>query len=566
MDWNKMMGKNLLVLVSIALFFSFLGVAVGQEVTVCCEKTSLGFSCQDIPSNECASDSRKIPTSCESTSFCKLGFCFDSSEGTCLDGTPQITCNENGGTWSEEFPPQCELGCCILGDQAAFVTLTRCKALSAQLGLHTNYNKEFVDEVQCVLSAASQEKGACVFDFEFERTCKFSTRSECEQGNEEAGSGVGEFFKDKLCSDEELGTNCGPSRNTACVDGKDGIYFLDTCGNPANIYDASKINDKEYWANVKSVAESCGSGSNSNSQGCGNCNYIEGSVCRPALTSGVRPTYGENICVDLNCDSVSSGGSYRHGESWCVFNDEGEPEGNGEHSVGSRFYRHICVNGEEIVEGCADFRQETCIQDDIDGFSQAACRVNRWQDCAAQITQFDCENTDRRDCLWKEDYTFSNRANPNEIISEEGLCIPKNPPGLNFWEGTESLEICAQANDNCLVRWEKTEKIIGGDDDWKCVENCECLDEEWFERHKVMCVAFGDCGSNVNWIREKGAREGFNLSRTRFVAGQDAFAQGPVANPSSGISGREGSSTESGNGDSEKEETENSDQEKEISE
>ena len=114
-----------------------------QTNTVCCEKTNSGAFCQNVPAEECASGFQAVPTACESTSFCKPGTCFDSNEGTCLDNTPQLVCNDNGGVWSEESPPQCELGCCILGDQAAFVTLVRCKKLSAHLGLETNYDKTY---------------------------------------------------------------------------------------------------------------------------------------------------------------------------------------------------------------------------------------------------------------------------------------------------------------------------------------------------------------------------------------------------------------------------------------
>jgi hypothetical protein len=33
---------------------------------------------------------------------------------------------------------------------------------------------------------------------------------------------------------------CGKTTNTVCVEGKDEVYFVDSCGNVANIYDASK--------------------------------------------------------------------------------------------------------------------------------------------------------------------------------------------------------------------------------------------------------------------------------------------------------------------------------------
>lgn len=499
--------KKSVVMVVILLLFSLTGV-VGQtkNPTVCCEQTKSGLYCQDVPQNECKPGVRQLPTSCESTSYCKLGTCYDSNEGTCMDNTPQLVCNANEGTWNELSPPQCDLGCCILGDQAAFVSLVRCKKLSGYLGLNTNYNKNIRGEVECVLAASSQEKGACVFDFEFERTCQFTTRKECE-GSGETGSTKGEFFSGKLCSAEELGTNCGPTRQTVCVPGKDEVYFVDSCGNPANVYDTSELNDKEYWGTVKTKAEVCNPNSaNGNSASCGNCNYLLGSYCRAVSSTTGKATYGDNICADLNCKTTSNGKSYKHGESWCIFNDEGET-GKGVNSVGSRFYKHICINGQEVLEQCADFRQEECVEDTIEttlgDFSQAACTVNRWQDCTAQTDRASCENTDRRDCLWK--------AGAKLFIEDAaggGACLPKNPPGLKFWEGDEALMICGQGNAQCIVTFEK-----GLFNDYKCKDNCECLPGgDWENERADMCVNLGDCGPLINWVGDEGYTSGYNIT------------------------------------------------------
>jgi len=236
-----------LVFVSVGFYqFDFVGAQNSIGNTVCCEKTNTGAFCQNVPAEECALDSRQVPTSCDSTSYCKAGTCYDSTEGTCLDNTPQLVCNDNGGIWSEERPPQCELGCCILGDQAAFVSLVRCKRLAGFLGLETNYNTEIQNELACIQSVQQQDRGACVYEFEFERTCKFGTRGECEGTTSTGGNGTtstGTFYENKLCSAEELGTICGPTTQTTLVDGKDEVYYKDSCGNPANIYDSTKVND-----------------------------------------------------------------------------------------------------------------------------------------------------------------------------------------------------------------------------------------------------------------------------------------------------------------------------------
>ena len=493
------------------------------QATVCCEKTKSGLFCQNTPAEECAPDSRSIPTSCSSTSFCKPGFCYDSSEGTCADHTPQIVCNEKGGTWSEQFPPQCNLGCCVLGDQAAFVTLIRCKRLSSFLGLKTNYKKDITTEVQCVQSVQNQQKGACVFDSEFETTCKFTTKAECDSGlgGDNSTGRKTTFHVGKLCSAEELGTNCGPTKQTTCLAGKDEVYFVDTCGNPANIYDASKIIDKEYWANVKDSLESCNPNSaNPNSAKCGNCNYLLGSVCRTVDSTTSKPTYGNNICADLNCKKTSNGKSYKHGESWCVFTDSGVID-KGQNTIGSRFYKHICINGEEVLEQCADFRQEECIEDKIvvgtTEFSQAACRVNRWQDCTGQKEKVDCENTDRRDCIWLPGADYKLRVNATKG-GDLGGCFPQNSPGLNFWNGDEAKGICAQGNAKCIVTFEK--KIL--DKEAKCKDNCECWDantngpsQDWIAKHAAVCSLLGDCGPKLNWIGDKGFKLGYEAGKEK---------------------------------------------------
>ncbi len=506
---SKLIFGLFLLIISGILVYNNISIVSAVDATVCCEKTQSGLFCQNVPNAECASGSRAVPTSCESTSYCKPGFCYDSSEGTCADNTPQLVCNANGGVWSETKPAQCELGCCTLGDQAAFVTLVRCKKLAGFLGLKTNYNKAIKDEVQCVLSVQNQDKGACVFESEFEKTCKFVTRAECDGGlgRDNSTSIKGEFFVGKLCSAEELGTNCGPTKNTICAPGKDEVYFVDSCGNAGNIYDASKVNDKEYWANIKDKTEACSPNSaNGGSTSCGNCNYLLGSFCRSTDSASGRATYGNNICADLNCKKTSNGNSYKHGESWCVYNDAGTT-GEGTDSVGSRFFKHICINGEEVVEQCADFRQEECIQDKITAggveFSQAACRVNRWQDCTAQNEKIECENSDRRDCLWKPgsfNVAFSNKSSGGD----KGVCVPKNPPGLTFWKGEETQQICAQANAACVVSFEKG--LFGNE---KCTDNCECLGNNWEQQHADLCTSIGDCGPNTNWVGEAGFREGF---------------------------------------------------------
>jgi len=362
------------------------------------------------------------------------------------------------------------------------VTQTRCKRLSSLYGIEINYRTDIGSEMQCIASVISEVKGACVFEKEFETTCSFITKNECDKmDTEDSGT---KFYQDTLCSAESLATNCGPSEKTTCVDGRDEIYFLDTCGNLANIYDASKIKDKNYWSEIRRKDESCNYGdSNANSATCGNCDYFLGSTCKDydRVKDKSKPNFGDNICRDLSC--TYEGKKYSHGETWCA-----EAEGTEESLPGSRYSRLVCYNGDVSVEPCADFRQEICIESDIDGFSTAACRVNKWQDCASQDDEDDCENTDKRDCKWVGGTNTKTK------------CVPINSPGFDFWDTEgEATDLCAEASQQCVVTYEKK---LGGS--WECSDNCECLEQGWKSQMNGVCSSIGDCGIKNNYLGFEG--------------------------------------------------------------
>jgi len=483
-------------------------VILAENADYCCEKTTSNAWCQNAPKTSCDSKFRSTPTSCDATSFCKGGCCYDSNEGLCMENTPQIVCNNKNGTWSDSEDcsiPQCELGCCVLDNQAAFVTLTRCKKLSGFFGLETDFRTGVANEVECIGLTQASDRGACVYEEEFTKTCKFTTREECKGVSSTGNMTAPEFYKDYLCSAEELGTNCGPTSQTTCIPGRDEVYFKDSCGNPANVYDASKLNDKSYWQKIIGKAQSCGTGkSNANSKTCGNCDYSLGSMCKASTTIN-RAAYGNNICKDLNCYGASDGKDHRHGESWCSYDGN---TGKGVDAVGSRQVRHICVAGEELVEPCADFRQEVCLESKTDTgngiFTESACRVNRWQDCTRQTEKKDCENTDKRDCFWIAGVNFvqTTEANTGQtqgvaglITGESGACVPNVPPGEKFWDEGATQGECSIASSQCVVTYKQG--LLGGKE---CISNCQCLDPSWAEKMNQVCSAVGDCGADVNWI------------------------------------------------------------------
>ena len=139
-----MKNKTTLTILTI-LAVVFMLTFLSAEISYCCEKTTDGAWCQNAPQDKCDSTFRTNPTSCEATSYCKLGTCVDSQEGTCMENTPQRVCETSNGVWNETTAdeiPRCQLGCCLIGDQAAFVTQTRCKRLSVIYSLPIDFRTD----------------------------------------------------------------------------------------------------------------------------------------------------------------------------------------------------------------------------------------------------------------------------------------------------------------------------------------------------------------------------------------------------------------------------------------
>ena len=528
-----------LFILTILVLLSINQVSAVGESFVCAEKTLSGAWCQNVPSNQVDTRFRKASTSCEATAFCRMGTCVNSQEGECRPNVPQRVCQQSNGVWILGDPdeiPQCQLGCCLLGDQAAFVTQTKCKSLSSDYGIETNYRTDVRTETTCIESANPDVTGACVLDDGFERNCKLLTKAECQ--TLEAGSNTGnltvEFHEGILCSAESLATNCGPTQRTTCVENKDEVYFLDTCGNLANIYDSAKVNDQDYWTDIKEKSDVCGaSGNNAGSATCGSCDYLLGSICK-AVERGnsatPQPRYGNFVCADLSCKY--QGKDYQHGETWC-----GGTKSVNQSLPGSEHARFVCYNGEVTVEQCSSLRSEICVQDVIEtsgeDFKTASCTTNLWQDCVVQDNEKDCENADKRDCRWLVGQSLlRNEEGVALVVDSEGKlvqkedddsrkgasCVPKYAPGFDFWNPeSEAEELCAFASDGCVVKFERGVggAIFGGD--YGCKENCECVglkkgdnmddankDSPWAKERNNMCIALGDCGNKKNYIGVQG--------------------------------------------------------------
>ncbi|MDP3966397.1 MAG: hypothetical protein Q8Q04_02610 [archaeon] len=538
------------IFLAIALIFLNNNFVLADN-NVCCERLSTGQWCQSAPVEACDSDYRKAPTSCESTTFCSVGTCYDSQEGICESKVSQIVCNNDGGVWSEKDPeelPQCQVGCCLLGAKGAnLATQSRCKELSSLYGVKTNFNPGITNELECIASTGGDEKGACVYEAGSERTCRLLTRAECGNLQENVTTtNTPEFYEGYLCSDENLGTNCGPTRETTCVVGEDEVRFVDSCGNLANIYDSSKIEDKAYWSQIIQKEDSCNfEKNNANSASCGNCDFGLGSTCK-AYERGdpAKPLIGENLCRDLGCSY--EGIKYKHGEQWCgeapgtpkltdpdqdgnyVFNGKDSKEDvTKENLPGSVFTKLTCYNNEVTVDNCYDGRQKVCIQSEINGFKNAQCMVNTWQECYGIKNEEECMDRNNRKCLWIDNtYGLGTQKTDGKspVFQPSGLfvngnepgpgaCVPLNAPGFDFWAGEGNGEnICSLGTIMCdyhityslIDRYEfekGSECIVSAEEDKRDIR------PDWLAAANSRCVQIGDCGPKTNFLGYAGEKQ-----------------------------------------------------------
>ncbi len=292
-----------------------------------CQTNVNGGICQEYSSNTCNS---VCTTGCfqgkrNNFANCKLGSCFDPVIGTCASGTPKFLCEQLGGQWSNNTQAECNRECCLIrpdgqggASQAQLTTQQQCNHLGQTQGAPVSF-VPVAGEIECILKANSQERGACVLEFlpELQKyNCKIITQSAC------LASG-GNFSAGQLCTNPLLNTKCEKTQNTKCFKELDGVFYIDSCNNRANIYDSSKLNDDAYWSNIVPLTQSCTvsvtGNSITNQNNCGNCDYLLGSTCGTPRTDVDTPAIrGDYVCRDLSCVD-EWGNRKRNGESWCAF-------------------------------------------------------------------------------------------------------------------------------------------------------------------------------------------------------------------------------------------------------
>ena len=466
---------------------------VSAQVTTtlqCCPKLKNNASCQEISSERCSQECSVpcLPTRCSETLSCKTGCCFDNREGICTINTPKQVCVDSRGNWTDDRNcniEECRLGCCVLGRNTQFVTEKRCEKLSSFYNFQLDFKPSIDTEIGCLALSYQQDEGACIIETEssgtIKKNCKFTTKQDCLRLNNNPSN----FFKNKLCSLRELNTTCLRQSTTGCKEGRDEVYWFDSCGNQENIYSSDK--DKS-WNNgtILLKNDSCNpSSGNANSQSCGNCNYFLGSICGKSQAQNFTPTFGKYICKDLNCKNAPAHANQvqdrKNGESWCVYDGR---IGNGKDVPGSRHFKYYCIDGEVKVDACQDFRNGLCVetQDNSTRFSIASCRPNRALECISYNSEGGNE-----ECAKNSDCKILNMdfGNPYKF----SVCAANYPQGFNLKDNSKaSQQLCSQASLKC------TKVLVDGE----CKAGCDCDTTKFTTQMNEWCSSIGDCGLKVN--------------------------------------------------------------------
>ncbi|MFH1290282.1 MAG: hypothetical protein ABIH92_02625, partial [Nanoarchaeota archaeon] len=183
----------------------------GDADVYTCIETVDGSVCQHFQEAVCDVICRGDCVRGERTSVpdCEAGVCIDDDEGICSAGATRRNCDERGGRFVEGAMTdvaECNRHCCILGNEAQFVTEDRCRILSRELGIETNFDTSFFSADLCSMFAKQEELGACTWpsveEGKFE--CKFTSLSTCLQT---IGSQA-DFHDGLLCSNDALDSIC----------------------------------------------------------------------------------------------------------------------------------------------------------------------------------------------------------------------------------------------------------------------------------------------------------------------------------------------------------------------
>lgn len=539
---------------------------------VCCEKLKNNDMWCQTATTQSECDSKytiwRYKENCETVPECH-GTCINSETGECSENTDKTQCKESGGTWNEsdsEDIAACQGICCLVGQDAYFVNPVECKNFFTENNIQGTIRTDITSRSACEEMQSNTKVGACVISTITEKACIISTNTDCTSSNinklseelKNPSSNIDVRFYEGILCTASINTvsisDCAKSEVTECKDNK--VYYKDTCGNFANVYDANKYNTIDYWNYMKDSndpSEVC-TATSTGSSVCGNCDTTDNTVCQdyknaiPTLAKPLHNTEGL-VCGGLSCKY--NGITYEHGDSWCAESpgiliiERNLTTGKILDSTltklknaskynlpGSRYYKLVCAFGEVLVEECSDYRNSVCMQglNDDSKRKEASCVFNPWRTCLSIDTRTICEGEDTGSlCKWipgyRTDYIIVPEADRKEM---QGSCLPLIAPGFDFWNGTSSqgTGICAmgEVSESVLfeTHWSTKRDDLAGttSDSWdlgkladRCLNGCFAIkdyakefkqrpDEEKQYPEEINCPGVGGSCSMYDILTE----------------------------------------------------------------
>ncbi|MDP3917037.1 MAG: hypothetical protein Q8Q42_02000 [Nanoarchaeota archaeon] len=472
-----------LVLIYIIISSLVISPASAQSDVGCCSDDGNGNYCVPTTNNNCSGQWNSA--SCEQTSFCSLGCCLDGNDGTCSDNVPRVNCErEVNSTFQNDVScdaiSSCQQGCCSLGNEHLFTTQAECTnvILNNYPTLNSNdaWDGSITDEATCFSLGQEDDLGCCVDSDGFAATasCVWTNQGSCPTAGEEDSSSTGSgFYNDIFCSNPNLGCSCTPHAYKQCggQDNED-VYWVDSCGNLEEIVDD-----------------------------CDPLSRDGGNIC----TENSGDAYCKSVdcvtTVDLkktNPDDPKIGGYRLNGESWCTYESG---VGGYFDRPGSRHYRNICINGEELVEECKDYREEICVQS---GVSEEGV-IDNVAKCVDLKTfpKIDLEKYQETNDADESMINPGEKGYDDETASS--IFAPSVDRGSKFWKN-KNADRCENGDSECTVVYVR--KVWGAP--YTCEVGCECEEDSYLESSNDYCKMWGDCGADVN-ILGKGTTDGIEF-------------------------------------------------------
>jgi len=155
-----------------------------------------------------------------------------------------------------------------------------------------------------------------------------------------------------------------------------------------------------------------------------------------------------------------------------------------------------------VVEPCADYRNQICIQSKEFGvngttveFDNAACIANNWRAC---IDLNSDDDDAMKDCSEAVNCMVENVAIADKFTFD--VCLPRYPGGFSLNDEryqTSAETLCGMATQTCTVV--RVAKTWGG---CKYAANEDCLTTKFTEEMNDFCRGLGDCGGSANVVGE----------------------------------------------------------------